>query len=198
MKRIFTTRKALSALACCIVLPLASAGCHNSQPATTQVAISQDANSAGSDVSSGASSAGHGVAQATRDTGHAIADGSREAGSSAVDIATNSFGKIRNRPPESLSAPVIDVDEAMQARDWDQSTALYKSGATVAGPIGFMYQPRAGQNAWRYQFIDLPLFLGNTMLIPVDFVKTPPWKPVEWKADTVEPTYTGVAPLPPQ
>jgi hypothetical protein len=152
----------------------------------------------GSTIAAAPGGAAHGMAQASRNTGHAIAGGSRELGSSAWDVATNSFVRVRNSPPLSLTAPVIDVDEAMQARDWDRSVARYKSGAVVAGPIGFLYQPRSGQNQWRYQIVDLPLFLGNTALLPFAFAQTPPWKPVEWKADTVEPTYTGVPPLPPE
>lgn len=143
-------------------------------------------------------SAGHGFAQASRDTGHAIANGAREVGTSTVDIFTNSYVGLHNTPPESLTAPVMDVDEAMQVRDWDQVTATYSSGATVAGPVGFRYEPRGGQESWRYQFLDIPLFLGNTALLPFAFAKTPPWKPVEWKAGTIEPTYTGVPPLPPE
>jgi hypothetical protein len=152
----------------------------------------------GHDIAQGSRAVGHGVAQASRASFAAVSDHTGEFPSSAVDIATNSAVRLRNTPPESLTAPVIDVDQAMQLRDWDRMTAIYSSGATVAGPTGFLYQPRPGQNLWRYQVVDIPIFLVNTALLPYAFAKTPPWKPVEWKAATVEPTYTGVPPLPPE
>ncbi len=141
---------------------------------------------------------GHAIAQASRTSYHAAAAGMHEAGTSTWDLLTNSAIAIHNTPPESLTAPVIDIDPAMQARDWDQVTARYKSGSTVAGNIGFLYQPRPGQNLWRYGVIDMPLFLGNTALLPFSFARIAPWKPVLWKAASVEPTYTAAPPLPPE
>ena len=70
--------------------------------------------------------------------------------------------------------------------------------ATVAGPTGFLYQPKPGQPTWHYGFVDAPLFGVNTLLLPYAFFKIPPWEPVEWKGATVEPTYTAVPPLPPE
>jgi len=187
-------RKACWTVICGMTLPLATIGCQHTHTATTEVATT----SVSTSVEQAPKENGNGFAQGSRQTYHAAANGVREVGSSVADMATNSIVKVRNTPPESLTAPVIDVDEAMQVRDWDQVTATYSSGTTVAGPIGFMDAPRPGQNQWRYQFIDTPLFLGNTALLPFAFAKTPPWAPVEWKAATVEPTYTGVPPLPPE
>jgi hypothetical protein len=152
---------------------------------------------AGHDVAQGSRAVGHDVAEGSRDTYHAAANGVRSAGSGIADLTTNSVQGIRNTPAESLSAPIIDVDEAMQVRDWDQVTAEYKSGRTIAGPIGFLYEPKGNQSQWRYGVIEVPLFMVNTALLPYAFCKTPPWKSVEWKAATVAPTYTGVPPLPP-
>jgi hypothetical protein len=141
---------------------------------------------------------GHGIAETSRTAGHGIAQGARSIGSGAAELTTNSVQSIKNTPPESLTAPEIDVDEAMQARDWDQVTSGYASGATVAGPIGFLYEPRRDRPLWQQGITEIPTFLVNSALIPYAFFKTPPWKPVEWKAATVAPTYTGVPPLPPE
>jgi hypothetical protein len=159
--------------------------------------VAQGTRAVGHDLAQGTRAVGHGVAEGSRNTYHAAASGVRAVGGGVADLTTNSVQGIRNTPPESLSAPVIDVDAAMQVRDWDQVTAQYKSGATVAGPIGFLYEPKGDQSEWRYGVIETPLFLFNTALLPYAFCKTPPWEPVEWKAATVAPTYTAVPPLPP-
>jgi hypothetical protein len=153
---------------------------------------------AGHGVAQASRTAGHDVAEASRSVGHGVAEGARSVGNGAVELTTGSVQSIKNTPPESLTAPEIDVDVAMQARDWDQVTAGYASGATVAGPIGFLYEPRRDRPLWQQQATEIPTFMINTALLPYAFCKTPPWKPVEWKAATVAPTYTGVPPLPPE
>jgi hypothetical protein len=203
-----------------LTLPLAIVGCSHSQHyATTQVVVQVSPNQtavaevaapeAGSsspttqetaqqpspEVSAAPAAAGHGVAQASRSVGHGVAQGARDVGSGAVELTTGSVQSIKNTPPESLTASEIDVDVAMQARDWDQVTAGYASGATVAGPIGFLYEPTRDRPLWQQGVTEIPTFMVNTALIPFAFCKTPPWKPVEWKAATVAPTYTGVPPL---
>ena len=219
MHNLVTRRVLLKAIGC-VALPLALAGCQHThvastqvaldvaatQPATTEVVVTdsgsppttQATSSADNAVAQAPSGAGHGVAQVSRETYHAAADGVRSIGSSTADITLHSTQRIKNTPPESLSAPVIDIDEAMQVRDWDQVTASYPSGGTVAGPIGYLYQPRDDQPLWHQGVIEMPLFFVNTVLMPCAFFDTPPWKPVAWKAATVEPTYTGVPPLPPE
>jgi hypothetical protein len=183
------TRRVLRNAIGAVILPLAGLGCQHSQIASTEPDSSITATSEGT---------GHGIAQASRNSYHAVANGASEAGSSIVDITTNSAVRTANTPPETLSAAVINVDPAMQVRDWDVVSAGYSSGATVAGTTGFLYQPRDGQDEWRYQVIGIPLFLIDTALIPVAFIQIPPWKPVEWKGATVAPTYTAVPPLPPE
>jgi hypothetical protein len=184
------TRRLICKAVGSLVLPLAAMGCQHTQTAGAQ------SSGGGHAVAQETRVAGHDVAQASRRTYHTVANGAREAGSSAVDIVTNSAVRVRNTPPESLSAPIIDVDVAMQARDWDQVPAVYASGATVAGPTGFLYEPKGAQSSWRYQVTEIPIFLVNTALLPYAFAKTPPWDPVEWKGATVEPTYTAVPLLP--
>ena len=134
------------------MLPLATIGCQSTHVASTAPSEpvscsnpkgpairSRASRVAGHDVAEALRNVGHGVAEALRQTYSVAANGVRESGSSIVDITTNGAQKVRNSRPESLTAPVIDVDAAMQARDWDQVTATYSSGATVAGPTGFRY-----------------------------------------------------------
>jgi hypothetical protein len=160
--------------------------------------VAQASRVAGHDVARASVAVGHDVAEASRQTYYVAATQLREVPSSTKDLLLHSTVRIKNSKPESLSAPEIDIDEAMQIRDWDQVTARYQSGATVAGPTGFLYQPKPGQPLWHYGVVDGPLFMINTLLMPYAFYRIPPWEPVEWKAATVEPTYTAVPPLPPE
>ncbi len=101
---------------------------------------------------------------------------------------------IANTPPISLSSN-LKQDEAMTARNWDPVTVKYPSGATVAGSTGFMYESK-DKCVYQNSVQDAPLFLGNVGLMPYTLFRTPPWKPVTWRGETVEPTYTATPPLP--
>ena len=104
--------------------------------------------------------------------------------------------RIRNAPPDMPGEAPLLVDQAMQIRDWDRSTALYANGDTIAGNTGFWYQPRWGQPEWVYPMIETPLFVGQTLALPVTLAIQPPWKQVRYTGVTMEPTYSGMPPLP--
>ena len=213
------TRRVLVKAIGCVALPLAVIGCQHSHVATTQVVVqigttqtaiaevaapepvappTTQATAITEEPTQATPGPGHGVAEATRQTYHAAAESMRDVGSSTADITMRSAEGLRNTPPESLSTPEIDIDQAMQLRDWDQVTATYRSGGTLAGPTGYLFHSKAGQPQWHYAVTEMPLFFVNTLLLPVALINTPPWAPVEWKGATVEPTYTGVPPLPPE
>lgn len=103
---------------------------------------------------------------------------------------------VRNSPPATLNPAPLVVDQAMQLRDWDRVTAHYSNGDTVAGPTGFPYEARWGQPEWAYSVIEPPLFVGQTVALPVSLVITPPWTPIRYTGETVETTYTAMPPLP--
>jgi hypothetical protein len=84
----------------------------------------------------------------------------------------------------------------MQLRDWQRVSAEYANGDTPAGPTGFLYEPRWNQPEWTYAVIETPLFLGQTIALPVVFVMTPPWTPVTYKGATIEATYNAMPALP--
>lgn len=102
-----------------------------------------------------------------------------------------------NTPPERETQATVMVDQAMQLRNWDRSTAYYGNGNVVAGPTGFWYQPARDQSEWRYAIEETPLFVVQTIALPVTLVVTPPWTPVMYSGVTVPPTYHGLPPLPP-
>ena len=182
-------------------------GCSHHHPATTQIAVASPppAQNSGSTMDHVGTETGHVAGEAARDTGHGVAVAGREtghvfaeAGRGTATLFTKSAVPIGNSKPESLSAPTIEVDEAMQARDWDVVSAHYENGSTVAGPIGFILQPAPNLPQGEAIVVEPALFAINTLIMPLDFFRTAPWTPVQWKAASVEPTYTAVPPLPPE
>jgi hypothetical protein len=102
----------------------------------------------------------------------------------------------QNALPDPVIAPP-PPDEAMALRDWQQSSAVYANTSTVAGNTGFMFMPKWDQPEWVYPLLDAPIFLLNVVTLPYSLIVTPPWKPVEYRSATIEPTYTAMPPLPP-
>lgn len=109
----------------------------------------------------------------------------------------SSYQRIQNSPPEAVSSTPLTVDAAMQLRNWDRSTARYANGDTIAGPTGFNYEPKWYQEPEsKYYYLDLPLALGQTLMLPVNLIVTPPWEPVRYTGSTVDPSYTLMPALP--
>ena len=105
--------------------------------------------------------------------------------------------KRANSAPEPVNESPLVVDGAMQLRDWDRSVAVYQNGDTIAFPTGFLYEPKWGQPEYHYYFIETPLFIGQTLGMPIVFVMTPPWTPTTYTGVTVGQTYTAMPVLPP-
>lgn len=105
--------------------------------------------------------------------------------------------QIRNTPPEPENQTPLLVDDAMQLRDWDRSTAHYANGNTIAGPTGFLFEPRWNQPEWTYAALETPLFMVQTLASPLVLIVTPPWTPIMYTGVTVGPTYTAMPVLPP-
>lgn len=98
--------------------------------------------------------------------------------------------------PEPLNETPLVVDEAIQLRDWERSTAYYPNGAVVAGNTGFFFEPDENLSNWQYLLIEPPLFVLNVALLPVSLVMTPPCVPVVYEGAKIPPTYTAQVPLP--
>ena len=50
---------------------------------------------------------------------------------------------------DTLNPTHIEIDAAMEKRDWEKKSALYEPTAVVAGPQGFNYQPQDDLGAVR-------------------------------------------------
>jgi len=105
--------------------------------------------------------------------------------------------RVKNSPPAPVNDAPLIIDAAMQARDWDRSTAYYASGDTIAGSTGFLYEPAWNEPGWFYAAEETPLFIVQAVASPVTVALIPPWKSIRWTGETVEPTYTAMPVLPP-
>ena len=104
--------------------------------------------------------------------------------------------RMGNTPPEQLNPTPIVVDEAMQHRDWDQQAAYYTNTSVVARPTGELYEVKPDLGAERrHIYVDPVVWAGNTLLMPFVLIADPPWTPVAYRGETIEPTYTAQPPL---
>ncbi|HEV2295395.1 MAG TPA: hypothetical protein VGR35_16210 [Tepidisphaeraceae bacterium] len=95
----------------------------------------------------------------------------------------------RGRPVALNDAPLI-IDEAMQLRDWERSTAYYASGAVVAGATRVTFEPKYDN---RYNYVADPLIgVANFALIPFTYFRTPPFTTVVYHGAIVPPTHTAM------
>lgn len=104
---------------------------------------------------------------------------------------------------KSESAPLLSnepqiIDEAMQRRQWDQSVAVYPSGAAVAGPTWANYESKRGQAAWKYYYTDIVVFGVNLVTMPYYAVVDFPTEQRVSPGIQLAPTFTAVPPLPPE
>lgn len=113
-----------------------------------------------------------------------------------MTLTTGGCAVRRNDPPDVLDPTPVAVDAAMERRNWDQSHALYANTGTIAGNTGFFFMADATRPEWQNGFAEPFIFLTNVALMPISLIITPPFAPVEYRAATIEPTYSGNPPLP--
>jgi hypothetical protein len=102
------------------------------------------------------------------------------------------------KPVASVDKSPLVIDDAMLQRNWPRTTVRFQNGETPAAPTGFILHHNPDAPAWTQAVTDFPLFLVNVTCMPVGYVFTPPWTRVIYPAGVVEPSYTGVPPLPPK
>ena len=93
------------------------------------------------------------------------------------------------RPDRLNDAPLV-VDEAMQIRDWNRSTAHYANGSVVAGSPRLVFEPKDDS---RLNYAADPLIgVANFALIPFTYFYRPPFAAVEHHGAVVPPTHTAM------
>jgi len=94
--------------------------------------------------------------------------------------------------PVALNDTPLVIDGAMQARDWDQSKALYENGRVPANTDRFILQTsdKAADNNWSWA-TDTPIFLANSVIFPFTYFGDPPGQWVEHPSVTTPTTYNA-------
>lgn len=96
-------------------------------------------------------------------------------------------------PPTVLNTQPLAVDEAMQRRDWDKTTAYYRNGGVESNADRFPLQSRVQSPVLR-SLSEVPIFLANTVMLPVTYIGQRPGTVVSNQAVVTEATYTAVPP----
>jgi hypothetical protein len=86
----------------------------------------------------------------------------------------------------------MEPDPAMQQRNWDRSTAEYINGDVIAGPTWQTFEPSEDLGGATYVAMEVPVFLGNLVLMPVQIIRQPPGREVVYQGEQFEPTYTAM------
>lgn len=100
---------------------------------------------------------------------------------------------VRYEPVERT--PVVG-DDAMALRQWPPSYSYYANGATAGWST--RYPLTTIKNGVESQNIVMEpiLFIGETILLPVEFVANPPFVPQVYHGVEYRPTYSFQPPLP--
>ncbi len=107
-------------------------------------------------------------------------------------VAAGCAQRIDGSRVQQLSdAPIIE-DEAMALRQWDQTTALYANGTSRSYPTMYPYVPQGDVLGAQQAFTAHGLFFGQTLLLPITAVLTPPWQQQTYRGLRTPPTYTAV------
>jgi hypothetical protein len=113
----------------------------------------------------------------------------------ALSLAALAGCQSVNVPPaERLNDQPLVIDDAMQQRDWEPTTAFYQSGATIAGPTGFLYEPVNTMSEPTQGVVETPLFIGQAIAAPIVLLFQPVWTPVIYRGIRQESSYTAVPP----
>ena len=114
----------------------------------------------------------------------------------ALSLTGCGFQQARTRvKPDPLNDSPLVVDEAMQKRDWERTSAYYAPPVVVAGPTWLTF--RGDEKAERTDLITDPFIFGvNVLASPYAAVRDPQWEAVEHRGATVPPTHHAMPPLP--
>ena len=113
-----------------------------------------------------------------------------------IGLALVGCQRTQPAPVVALNQEPMLVDEAMQQREWDRSTAVYQNGDTVAGFTGRRYEPKPEfTEGYAGRLVDAAVGLGNTVILPFTMLQTPPWKGVSYQGVITPPSHHAVPPV---
>ena len=92
-------------------------------------------------------------------------------------------------------AQPMEIDAAMQRRDWERSVAWYPNGDTVAGVNRFplrSYGENHGDGDYTNAGLDLLASLGQTVALPFTYLFVPPFEAQVFGDQTIPATHTAM------
>ena len=119
----------------------------------------------------------------------------RLAASAAVLVLGAGCQIQKPQTPDAVNPTPITTDVAMGQRNWPQTAAVYPSLSSTTGPAGVIYVARDDLKPIPHAAAELPIFVIDTLGMPVLWWYIPPWKQVEGTSFYLPPTYTGNPPL---
>jgi hypothetical protein len=112
-------------------------------------------------------------------------------------MAIGGCQRVGDVKPDALDDTPVQVDAAMARREWEQSHATYAATGIHTTPTLFTFQSAPDRPNYQYALTELPVFLVNVVLIPVQVFVAPVWKEHEYRAATIPPSYSAMPALPP-
>jgi hypothetical protein len=102
--------------------------------------------------------------------------------------------------PSPPPAQPMEIDAAMQRRDWERSAAWYPNGDTLAGVQRFPLRPQGGSPGspdYTNAAIDLAASMGQTIVLPFTYLFVPPFAPQVFTGEAIPATYTAMPEMAP-
>jgi len=96
--------------------------------------------------------------------------------------------------PDRTDPVPMTMDDAMRARQWQPTPAVYPSMSSTTGPSDLVLVPNEKTPPAIQCAVETPLFITDLLLMPIAMVEAPPWTEVEGSAFYVLPTYTANPP----
>src|SRR5215203_1660306 len=97
------------------------------------------------------------------------------------------------KPVEPTNPPMA-VDEAMQYRQWDLTSARWADTSMEGWPTRFpyTYQTNTGRGQYAPYVLDSLAFIYQVFRLPFTYITERPFAPKTFTAVEYEPTYTGI------
>lgn len=99
--------------------------------------------------------------------------------------------------PDRVAPAPIASDDAMGARQWKPTPAVYPSFSSETGPSEVVLVPDDRLAPPAHAAVETPLFVADLVLMPVAMIFDPPWEQVEGSSFYLLPTYSGNPPSTP-
>jgi hypothetical protein len=104
-------------------------------------------------------------------------------------------GGCAQQKPAAPPVQPMEIDAAMQRRDWERSVAWYPNGDTVAGVNRFplrSYGDNHGDADYTNAGLDLLASLGQTVALPFTYLFVPPFEAQVFGDQTIPATHTAM------